>query len=219
MKKILLFLFVLVFLSVLAGILAKAAEETDQPSGVGGGYSPITTNTVDSGLTPDSPFYFLKTWKESIQTFFTFGAENKAKQFLHLSEVRLAEYQKMMEKGKTEIAQRTLEKYEKQLNRALEKAEEAKEEGEDVEKLKEGIGEKILKHQEVLESVLEKVPEEAKKGVEKAIEASRKGFEKAIEAVSGEKKEKLEQKAEKIKERSEEKTEIEPGIPKGKETR
>ncbi|MDZ4209875.1 MAG: DUF5667 domain-containing protein, partial [Candidatus Curtissbacteria bacterium] len=127
----------------------------------------------DPGLTPDSHFYFLKSWKESIQLFFTFGEENKAKQFLHLADVRLAEYQKMIEKGKTEIAQKTLEKYEKQLNHALDKAEQVKEKGKDVEKLKDTISEKILKHQEVLENILEKVPEEAKKGIEKALDAVR----------------------------------------------
>lgn len=114
-----------------------------------------------SGMTPDNPLYFFKEWKESIQTFFTFGAENKAKQFLHLSEVRLAEYLKMTEKGKTEIAQKTLEKYEKQLNQALEKTSE-----------KVALGEKILKHKEVLRDNLESAPENAKSGIEKAIVAS-----------------------------------------------
>ena len=143
----------------------------------------------ESGLTPDSNFYFLKSWKESIQTFFTFGAENKAKQFLHLAEVRLAEYQKMIEKGKTEIAQKILDKYEQQLNHALEKTEEAKDQGKDVEKLKEEISEKILKHQKVLTGILEKVPEEAKKGIENAIEMSKKGLEAAAQATSEENKE------------------------------
>src|SRR3989344_637976 len=83
-------------------------------------------NNQNVGLLPDSSFYFLKTWQESIQTFFTFGAENKAEQYLHLAEVRIAEYQKMMEKGKTEIAEKTLEKYEKQLYRAIAKTMEAR---------------------------------------------------------------------------------------------
>ncbi|MFH1401986.1 MAG: DUF5667 domain-containing protein [Parcubacteria group bacterium] len=128
------------------------------------------TELPDPGLTPDSPFYFLKSWKESIQTFFTFGAENKAKQYLHLSEVRLAEYEKMVEKGKTEIAQKTFEKYEKQLNHALEKAGEAKEKGKNIAAFEKEASEKILKHQEVLERVLEKAPEQAKPAIEKAIE-------------------------------------------------
>ncbi len=188
MKKIILPLIIFSFLLA----TAVSAQTADLPS---------------PGTLPDSTFYFLKSWKESIQTFFTFGAENKAKQFLHLSEIRLAEYQKMIEKGKTEIAQKTLEKYEQQLNHALEKAKEAKEKGKDVEKLKETISEKILKHQEILENVLEKAPEQAKSGIEKAIETSQKGFEKAVEAVSGEKKEELQQKAEETPSAIEKKTE------------
>jgi hypothetical protein len=53
----------------------------------------------DPGATPDSSFYFLKTWREQIQLFFTFDADKKAKQYLHLAEVRLAEYQKMLNKA------------------------------------------------------------------------------------------------------------------------
>ncbi len=204
MRKIIFSLIILSFL--IAGCKAMA-EEPDllAVSGV---------ELPDPGILPDSNFYFLKTWKESIQIFFTFGAENKVKQFLHLAEVRLAEYQKMIEKGKTEIAQKTLDKYEKQLNHALAKAEEAKEKGKDVEKLKEAISEKIIKHQEVLIEVLNKVPEEAKKGIENAIEMSQKGFENAIQAVSGEKKEELERKAEEVKSRIEEKIEAGPAASK-----
>ena len=72
-------------------------------------------------IAPDSPFHFLQDWKESIQIFFTFGAENKAKQYLHLAEVRLAEYQKMLEKNKIEIAEKILIKYQNQLSRAFSK--------------------------------------------------------------------------------------------------
>ena len=80
----------------------------------------------EPGTLPDSPFYFLKAWKESIKTFFTFGAENRAKQYLHLAGVRIAEYQKMIEKDNIAAASKTLAKYEKQLNHALDKIKEAK---------------------------------------------------------------------------------------------
>ncbi len=155
MKKILFLLIVLSFL--IAGCKAMAEESLPNP-----------------GTLPDSTFYFLKTWKESIQTFFTFGAENKAKQFLHLAEVRLAEYQKMIEKGKTEIAKKTLEKYENQLNNALTKVEELKNKGKDVKDISEKIETATAKHIEVLEGNLIKVPEAAKEGLENAIENSQK---------------------------------------------
>ena len=157
MKKIFLLVFILSFLTVGAGAFAQDANLPD-------------SGLPEAGLTPDSSFYFFKSWKEQIQTFFTFGAENKANQFLHLSEVRLAEYLKMIEKGKNEIAQKTLEKYKKQLDRALEKAKE-----------KTAVNEEILKHQEILKSALEKAPENAKPEIEKAIGVSKEATLKIVE--------------------------------------
>ncbi len=135
----------------------------------------------EAGITPDSPFYFVKSWTEKIQLFFTFSAEQKAKQYLHLAGVRLAEYQKMLEKGKTEIAEKTLTKYQNQLNRALEKAEELKNKGKNVEELTTQIQEATSKHLEILNQNLQKVPEQAKKGIENAIENSQKQIEKILE--------------------------------------
>jgi len=142
-----------------------------------------STSTIDANLTPDSPFYFLKTWREQIQLFFTFNVEQKAKQYLHLAEVRLAEYQKMIEKGKTEIAEKTLNKYEDQLNRALAKAEELKNKGKDIKDLSQKVEEATSKHLQVLQENLAKVPEAAKEGLQRAIEASSKVLDKAIETV------------------------------------
>ncbi len=140
-----------------------------------------TATSTDPGTTPDSPLYFLKVWKEQIQTFFTFGAENKANQYLRLAEVRLAEYERMVEKGKTDIAERTLEKYESQLGRALEKIEELKADKEDVGEFLDDLKEVSDRQLEVLERNLEKVPEAAKKGIEQALESVKKQIEKAEE--------------------------------------
>lgn len=140
----------------------------------------VASSTLpDPGTLPDSPLYFLKSWKEGIQLFFTFNAEKKAEQYLHLAEVRLAEYEKMLEKGKEEIAERTLEKYENQLSRALTKAEELKAEGDDVaEELKTKVEEAASKHLTVLGMNLDKVSESARSGIERALEASKKQLEK-----------------------------------------
>jgi len=131
-------------------------------------------------IAPDSSFGFLQTWKESIQTFFIFGVENKAKQYLHLADVRLDEYKKMIEQGKTDIAEKVLEKYQKQLNHALDKAEELKNEGKDIKGLSQKIEEATSKHLEVLQENLQKVPEQAKKGIENAIENSQKNLDKVL---------------------------------------
>jgi membrane-bound inhibitor of C-type lysozyme len=161
MRKI---IYSLILLTLLFGAISALAQDNNLPS---------------PGILPDSPFYFLKAWKETIQNFFTFGAENKAKQFLHLADVRLAEYQKMIEKGKTEIAQKTLDKYEKQLNHALQKIEELKNKGEDATSISQKAEDTINKHIEVLQGNLQKAPEAAQKGLQNAIENSSKVLEKA----------------------------------------
>lgn len=156
----------LMAVAVISFLIANSASAAVLPSG--------------DIIAPDSSFYFLQTWKESIQTFFTFGAENKAKQYLHLAEVRLNEYQNMIDKGKTEIAEKTLNKYEEQLNRALTKAQELKDKGKDIEDLSQKIEEATSKHLEVLQENLQKAPEQAKEGLENAIENSQKEIEKIL---------------------------------------
>jgi len=80
-----------------------------------------------------------------------------------------------IEKGKTEIAQKTLDKYEKQLNRAIQKIEELDSKGVDVKGLSENLSSTTLKHIDVLEENLLKVPESGKEGIEKALDTIRKG--------------------------------------------
>lgn len=127
----------------------------------------------------------------------------QTRKMILFAEVRLAEYEKMVEKalrpfdttrGKQaqgdryrSIAERILKKYENQLNRALQKAEELKAKSE--EKAKE-VSEKIQattsKHLQVLQENLAKAPEAAKEGLEKAIEASKKGIERIQEKIKKE---------------------------------
>lgn len=133
---------------------------------------------VDPGVTPDNPLYFLKSWKEQIQLFFTFNAEQRARQHFHLASVRLAEYQKMVELGKEEIAQRALSKYEAQLQRALNKLEELKTKGAEVTGLAEEAGEATRLHLEVLQGNLERAPEQARTGLNRALEAAQKALER-----------------------------------------
>ncbi len=152
MKKTLIFLFILSFFISTYSVLAQ------------------DSNLPSPGILPDSPFYFLKVWKETIQNFFTFGIENKAKQFLHLADVRLVEYQKLVEKGKIEIAQKTLDKYEKQLNSAIEKIDELKYQNKDVKNVSQKLEDVVSKHLDVLSQNLQKVPDSGKQGIENAIE-------------------------------------------------
>lgn len=131
----------------------------------------------DAGLTPDSPFYFVKAWTEQIQSFFTFGSENKARQFLHLAEVRLAEFKKMSEAKKDYLAQKTLDKFNTHIDRVSEKVSDMKKDMEDTADIEKRIEEARMKHIEVLGENLLKVPEQAREGLSRALERSRKALE------------------------------------------
>ncbi|MFH1582283.1 MAG: DUF5667 domain-containing protein, partial [bacterium] len=144
------------------------------------------TELPDPGMTPDSPFYFLEIIAEEIGTFFTFGDLKKAERHAALAAERLAETQAVIEKGKSELAEKTLERYENQLEKSIARAEKAMAKGKDTEKVIEvvvRVGQATSKHLEVLAEVYEKVPEQAKSAIENAMKVSIKGHEKAVEAL------------------------------------
>jgi len=141
------------------------------------------TELLDPGLTPDSPFYFLERIAEGIGTFFTFGDLKKAERYATLAAERLAEAQAVVDKGKPELAEKTLERYRMQLENSIARAEKAQIKGENTEKVMARIGQATSKHLEVLAEVYEKVPEQAKSAIENAMKASVKGHEKAVESL------------------------------------
>ncbi len=138
------------------------------------------TELPDPGLTPDSPFYFLEIIAEGIGTFFTFGDLKKAERHAALAAERLAEAQAVVEKGKPDLAEKTLKRYEAQLEKALARAEKAESKGKDTKELAKTITEATYKHLIVLSEVLEKVPEEAKPAIERAMTVSVKGHDTAV---------------------------------------
>ncbi|MBU4466479.1 PDZ domain-containing protein [Patescibacteria group bacterium] len=87
-----------------------------------------------------------------------------------------------MEKGKSELVEKTLERYEAQLVKASLRAEQAKTKGKDIKKVAEIITEATQKHLIVLEKILEKAPEQARLAIEQAMRVSTKeGLEKAVQ--------------------------------------
>lgn len=169
----------------------------------------------EPGVLPDSPFYFLKTWSEGIGTFFTFGDIAKVERFLNLSEKRLAEAETLVEKGKPEIAERAIARYQEHFNLALAKAEEARTKGLDIDEVLVKVAEATLKHQAVLADVYERVPEQAKSAIERAMQASMRGHEEALKAVSGQKLEEVMEQVEQRRQEVEQKLEglRDKGIP------
>jgi len=165
------FLVFLISLFFLASFNFAQAQEVELPS---------------PGLTPDNPFYFLEIIAEEIGTFFTFGDLKKAERHATLAAERLVEARAVVEKGKPELVEKTLERYEMQLNKSMARVEKAESKGENTEKITEvlaKVGRATSKHLEVLAEAYEKVPEEAKSAVENAMKASVKGHEKAVEVL------------------------------------
>jgi len=169
-KKIILIVFVGMFL------LAGMARADDLP---------------EPGMLPGHPLYFLKSWGENIGTLFTFGEIPRAERYMFLAEKRLAEARALMEENKSEIAKMVLERHQEQINKALNKAEQARQKGLDVDEVLAKVSEATLRHQGVLIEVYEKVPEEARSAIERAMEKGMRGHWEALEAISGEKREEM----------------------------
>ncbi len=130
------------------------------------------------GILPDSPFYGLKKLFEKLDLAFTFSDEAKAEKYLHYAEVRLAEAKAMLEKNKTDIAQKVVKEYSAYINKS-------EEYGAKVNKTE--VMEHIINatehHLEVLQEVYDKVPEQAKPAIEHAIAVAELREEKLLEAL------------------------------------
>jgi len=168
MKKTILVSSLLVALMLFSGIALAATDDLPNP-----------------GITPDSPFYFLDGWGESISMFFAFSHEAKAEKKLAFAEEKLAEAKKMAEEGKTDAADVAEKKYEKDIDDATT---EAKLTGN--ENALQRIQEATTRHQAVMQRILSQVPEQAKAAIQKAMEKSSAGHQNAIDAINKSKQKK-----------------------------
>lgn len=122
-----------------------------------------------TGLLPDNPLYFLKTFRERLGFFFVFDPLRKEELRLRLAEERVAEYQGLVRKGKIRQALASLAQQQVLLNEVESKIEEFKEKGQDISELARRMEEQVARHEMVMEQVLGQVPEEARPAIEKAI--------------------------------------------------
>lgn len=65
----------------------------------------IAITSLYLGSTPPSPLYYLKIARETVQTFFIFGDEDKANWLLTRAEKRIAEAEKLRSKKLDSLAQ------------------------------------------------------------------------------------------------------------------
>lgn len=172
MKKV--FLSLLVFSFVFAGTVSAHSATLPEP-----------------GILPGHPFYFLKTLSEGVGTLFALGTAAKADRFLYLSEKRLAEALELTEGDMLEKAEKAIQRYQKNIEKATVRAQEARKKGLDADEVFERVSTATLQHQEVLALVYERVPEEAREAVMRAMDASIVGHEEALKAISGEKEDEV----------------------------
>ena len=144
-----------------------------------------TDNEPQAGLIPGNPLYILDVISEGIGNLFTFNDVSKAERYLNQASERLAEARELANNGKSDRAVETTKRYEEKLAMAIEKAEEAKADGKDVDAVLQKIADATSKHQTVLAEVLSKVPEQARDAIQQAIENSQKGHDSALEAAGG----------------------------------
>ncbi len=143
-----------------------------------------TSGLYTPRLLPDHPLYFVKTSWEKVRLAFTFDKLAKVKYQLNLAEKRIAEASALIKKDKSELAEKSMERYRVRIDKILVDTQESKEKGKDVDVLVEKLSRSTLRHQEVMAGVYEKVPEQAKEAIEKVIEVSKRGHEQAVEAIS-----------------------------------
>jgi len=67
--------------------------------------------TADPGITPDSPFYFIKNWMQQLNLAFTFREENRAQKALGFAEEQLAEMAAMSQRNQIEAMERSAGEY------------------------------------------------------------------------------------------------------------
>ena len=144
----------------------------------------------DLGILPDSPFYFLEIISEEIGNFFTFGDIKKAERYAALSAERMAEAENLVEKGKPEFIEKTLQRYENQLNKSLARAKRAQARGNSVKNIMEVVAEGTGKHLTVIEGILEKVSEKARTALTRAKETSMAGQKNSLRTLAKEDPEK-----------------------------
>jgi len=149
------------------------------------------TNLPAPGILPDSPFYFFKTFWESVNLALTFNPVAKTEKMMHFAEKRLAEAQALVEKGKDDLAEKVLAKYRKQVSAVVQKAQKLSGQGEKADQALSKVTEKALKHEEVLTDLYKKLPPQAQPAVAAALEASMKGQQEAFQALSEREKVKM----------------------------
>lgn len=140
-------------------------------------FFPSPVSASEGLIKPDSKFYFLQSWGESLKLFFTRSSKQKFNYLLELADRRVGE---MEDTPSLQVANR----YEEHFRKLTELSNQMEGKDETVDKIKEAN----LRQQEVLVKVFSQVPENAKDAIINAQENSSKHVAQAVEQVEGSQK-------------------------------
>lgn len=144
-------------------------------------------------LRPTSPLYFLQSWGESVQLFFSFSKESKLNYLSHLNDKRILELQTYAGSD-AQLAGELANQYESNYQKIEVLANEASDESQTADK----VESKNLTEQDALAKVYNQVPEEAKPAILNAQMNSSKNVSAVLKKVSPDKVEEYTQKVEEI---------------------
>lgn len=132
-----------------------------------------------AGITPDSILYPVDKAIDELSIALSFSDETKAEKIADVANERLGESEVMVEKGKQDLAEKTLKDYNQKMNEATQIAEKIiesagdnadKEKIEKIKELQQKLEQKQQKSIEVLQKLQEKVNDNAKETITKIIE-------------------------------------------------
>ena len=144
MKKLIIPLFILLFL--FNSSLSFAQNSTPDAKLI----ERVNYDLPYPGILPDSPLYFLKAVRDNLIGFFITDPLKKAEYNLLQADKRLEASQKLYEKKKYDLSITTLSNSGNYFYYAIEKAAEAKKQGEDVNPLLQKLLNASKKHQEII---------------------------------------------------------------------
>lgn len=172
MRKIL-FLVVIVAIVISFNVLTAGAQDTNSNTNEAN-LNVSATDNIEAGLLPDSPFYFLKAWWETIRETFTLRSESKLQYMEKLGEKRAVEAGKMIEKGKLEVAEKVMNRYNERLQKMENLIEKKGEQlDEKLNATQERIQNRFEHRNQVLQGVLDQAPEQARQGLQRALDNSK----------------------------------------------
>jgi len=170
MKKISLSIFaLLIFLLSFCSFSSKAHAITENLSATSSSTPEVNYELPYPGLLPDSPLYFLRAIRDRIVGLLISDPLKKAEFDLLQADKRLNAGIYLFNKGKISLAFSTVSKAENYFSQALDKVEEAKKQGENINDLEGKLKNAVKKHEREITILSEKSGADFKAGFEREL--------------------------------------------------